>query len=232
MLFHVTITWHEMVPPNLRQAFMSLQSVHIGCMDCSCLFTLHSENPGAGGRSALVLAPRPQRPLVAAMEQEALQDLLSWLLDGAMQRAPPGGSVHVSAQAADGGVAVSITDTGAPPPPPPQHTHTHTHSPSLLQMLSWPFGDAIQHAPPSRLGHLSAQAADGGIAVSMIDRSPPTLSSAALPIGESHRSINRPDWKWRRQTFDSLGAALVLTWGTMLVHVSILVGTMEAVCLS
>ena len=47
------------------------------------------------------------------MEHVALQDLLSWLLDGAMQRAPPGGSVYVSAETVDGGVAITITDTGA-----------------------------------------------------------------------------------------------------------------------
>lgn len=63
-------------------------------------------------RQALVLAPRPHRPLVAAMEHEALQDLLSWLLDGAMQRAPPGGTVYVSAESVDAGVAITITDTG------------------------------------------------------------------------------------------------------------------------
>lgn len=65
-------------------------------------------------RPGLVLAPRPHRPLVAAMEQEAMQDLFSWLLDGAMQRAPPGGTVSVSAEAVDGGVAITITDTGRP----------------------------------------------------------------------------------------------------------------------
>ncbi|KAK9866354.1 hypothetical protein WJX84_003431 [Apatococcus fuscideae] len=64
-------------------------------------------------RPGLVLAPRPHRPLVAAMEQEAMQDLFSWLLDGAMQRAPPGGTVSVSAEAVDGGVAITITDTGS-----------------------------------------------------------------------------------------------------------------------
>ena len=48
------------------------------------------------------------------MEHEALQDLLSWLLDGAMQRAPPGGRVYVSAETVEGGVAITITDMGKP----------------------------------------------------------------------------------------------------------------------
>jgi hypothetical protein len=147
-----------------------LQGVNLIINDPLSLDPPHSSTTSSSTSSstALVLLPRPVRPLLAGVAGNVCRRVLGYCVDVALQCTPHGGQLCVTARASSGGVEVSLMHTGQAQP---SRLHTSTASLDAAAL-----GTTID-AP--------ALAAAGGPAGSLVRRRKRKLDAAAAADSSS-----------------------------------------------